>query len=58
MERFNTAMEALQADGSLLKYMASKPEISNKDWSGMVETVHEMAYSRVVGPYSNELEVR
>ena len=58
MERFNTAMENLQADGSLMRYVMSKPGVNIKDWSGIVETVHEMAYSRVVGPYSNELEVR
>lgn len=31
--------------------------LDRKTWSEIVETVHEQAYSRVVGPYSNELEV-
>lgn len=31
--------------------------LDRKTWSEIVETVHEQAYSRIVGPYSNELEV-
>ena len=27
------------------------------EWSRMVDLVHDQAYSRVVGPYSHELEV-
>ena len=57
MERFNAAVEDLQADGTLPRWVASRPPMLAREWSDVVETVHEMAYSRVVGPHSNELEV-
>lgn len=58
MERYNTAMEEIQSDGSLARFMAGKTGMSMKEWSGVVGRVHESAYSRVVGSYANELEVR
>lgn len=40
---------------SWLKEKSSR--IGQEEWSRIVEVVHDQAYSRVVGPYSNELEV-
>ena len=58
MARFNEAFEEIQNDGTLKKWMESKSQtLSKKEWSNVVEVVHEQAYSRVVGPYSNDLEV-
>jgi len=57
MERYNAAMDEIQADGSLAKWMAGKPSMKAEEWSRVVEMVHDMAYSRVIGPYSYELEV-
>ena len=57
MERFNEAMEAIIADGSLSKWMDSRPRLGKDEWSVLVDGVHDEAYSRVVGPYANELEV-
>ncbi|ORX34694.1 S-adenosyl-L-methionine-dependent methyltransferase [Kockovaella imperatae] len=56
MERFNTAMEAIIADGSVAKWMETRPRLRKEDWSALVDGVHDEAYSRVVGPYANELE--
>ncbi|KAK8845461.1 hypothetical protein IAR55_006174 [Kwoniella newhampshirensis] len=57
MERFNTAMEELQTDGSLKEWLRTKGRgMKSRDWSILVDAVHDQAYSRVVGPYSNELE--
>lgn len=58
MRRFNEAFEEIQNDGTLRKWMESKSRtLSRTEWSSVVEAVHEQAYSRVVGPYSNDLEV-
>lgn len=56
IERFNEAMREIQADGSMQKHLADQ-KVKARDWSGIVEKVNDMAYARVVGPYSNELEV-
>lgn len=32
-------------------------EVKAREWAKLVDTVHDQAYSRIVGPYSNELEV-
>ena len=58
MDRYNAAMEEVQSDGSLMQWMASRPAMKVKEWSRLVETVHDMAYARIVGPYANELAVR
>lgn len=58
MERFNNSMEEIQLDGSMEGWMTGKQRLKGKEWSALVEMVHDMAYSRVVGPYSHELEVR
>lgn len=57
MERFNNAMEEIQNDGTLIRWMDGRPGLSQREWSGLVDCVHDQAYSKVVGPYSNELEV-
>jgi H3 lysine-79-specific histone-lysine N-methyltransferase len=58
MERFNEALAEIQADGSMKRWLEEKSgTLESKAWSEVVETIHEQAYCRVVGPYSNELEV-
>lgn len=58
MNRFNEAMADIQADGSLRQHLEGKDASLSRDrWSEIVDVVHEQAYSRVVGPYSHELEV-
>jgi H3 lysine-79-specific histone-lysine N-methyltransferase len=57
MKRYNQAMADLQADGAMKSWLEQRGgTLSKQDWSKVVEVVHEQAYSRVVGPYSNELE--
>ncbi|WVW81966.1 hypothetical protein I302_103969 [Kwoniella bestiolae CBS 10118] len=55
MERFNSAMEELQCSGLMKSHMKVK-QMKKKEWSVLVDFVHDSAYSRVVGPYSHELE--
>lgn len=56
MERFNLAMEDIQKDGTMAKWLASRgPDITQRDWAKLVDVVHDQAYSRVVGSYSKEL---
>ena len=57
MERFNNAMKEIQTDGSMARYMDTRPGMKWIEWSRLVEVVHDQAYARIVGPYSNELEV-
>lgn len=58
MKRFNDTMADVQADGSLARHLEMmEGKLDREVWSGLVDVVHEQAYSRVVGPYSNELEV-
>jgi hypothetical protein len=57
MERFNEALAEIQKDGSMARYLRSRDGPRKDAWSGIVDFVHDQAYSRVVGPYSNELEV-
>lgn len=57
MERFNEALAEIQKDGSMARYLQSRDGPRKDAWSGIVDFVHDQAYSRVVGPYSNELEV-
>ncbi|WWC66703.1 uncharacterized protein I206_100607 [Kwoniella pini CBS 10737] len=54
MERFNVAMQDLQKEGSMKAHLKGK-RMKSRDWSGLVDFVHETAYSRVVGPYAHEL---
>ncbi|WVQ80383.1 hypothetical protein IAT38_002488 [Cryptococcus sp. DSM 104549] len=59
--RFNAALSEIQEDGSMAKWLEGEEVRKGKDmkvreWAGLVEHVHETAYSRVVGMYSNELE--
>ncbi|WVR03485.1 hypothetical protein IAU60_000476 [Kwoniella sp. DSM 27419] len=56
MDRFNAAMEDIQKDGSMVAWMKSRASPKAREWSTLVDFVHDQAYSRVVGPYSNELE--
>lgn len=58
MERFNVAMKEIQEDGSMAQWLESRGmEVTAREWAKLVDVVHDQAYSRVVGPYSNELEV-
>lgn len=62
IERYNAAMEALQASGEMSAWLEQRArqllsEEKVRGWDDIVERVNEMAYTRVVGPYSNELEV-
>jgi len=57
MDRYNTAMEEIQADVTLVRWMASRPSMKAKEWSGLVDAIHDNAYSRIVGRYSYELAV-
>lgn len=53
-------MEELQNDpsGALQNWLKEKSRTMRaREWSALVDVVHDQAYSRVVGPYSNELEV-
>ncbi|WVF66181.1 hypothetical protein IAT40_000921 [Kwoniella sp. CBS 6097] len=56
MKRFNRAMEEIQRDGSLKEWMKTRPGLKGREWASLVDFVHDQAYSRCVGPYSNELE--
>ncbi|WVQ93805.1 hypothetical protein IAU59_000883 [Kwoniella sp. CBS 9459] len=56
MKRYNEAMEEIQRDGSLKEWMKARPALEGRDWASLVDFVHDQAYSRCVGPYSNELE--
>jgi H3 lysine-79-specific histone-lysine N-methyltransferase len=58
MERFNTAMQDIQNDGSMAQWLEVRgKEVKAREWAKLVDVVHDQAYGRVVGPYSNELEV-
>jgi H3 lysine-79-specific histone-lysine N-methyltransferase len=58
MERFNLAMQDIQADGSLEAWLEKRGrEMRGREWARLVDVVHDQAYARVVGPYSHELEV-
>ena len=51
-------MADLQKSGDMERWLDQHAEeIGMEDWSALCERVNEMAYARVVGPYSNELEV-
>ncbi|WVQ62521.1 uncharacterized protein L199_000663 [Kwoniella botswanensis] len=54
MERFNNAMSELQQEGSMKVYSKGK-QMRKREWSQLVDFVHESAYSRVVGPYAYTL---
>nr|XP_018266838.1 uncharacterized protein I303_00816 [Kwoniella dejecticola CBS 10117]OBR88996.1 hypothetical protein I303_00816 [Kwoniella dejecticola CBS 10117] len=56
MDRYNSAMEDLQKEGAMKAYLKGK-KMKRREWSGLVDFVHETAYSRVVGPYAYELAV-
>ena len=58
MERFNSAMQDIQADGTLEKWLELRgKEMRGRECAKLVDVVHDQAYARVVGPYSHELEV-
>lgn len=58
MERFNIAMQEIQNDGSMAQWLeVREKEVKAREWAKLVDVVHDQAYSRIVGPYSNELEV-
>jgi H3 lysine-79-specific histone-lysine N-methyltransferase len=58
MERFNIAMQEIQNDGSMAQWLELRgKEVKAREWAKLVDIVHDQAYSRIVGPYSNELEV-
>lgn len=51
-------MEQLQESGEMEEWLKEhQKEVEGKEWSALCERVNEMAYARVVGPYSKELEV-
>lgn len=51
-------MADLQRSGEMREWLLEKSaEMGEVAWSQIVEIVHEQAYSRVVGPYSEQLEV-
>ncbi|BEJ17151.1 hypothetical protein CspHIS471_0605520 [Cutaneotrichosporon sp. HIS471] len=57
MQRFNVALADLQEDGTLAAWLTN-PEyrISRSEWSALINVVHDSAYNRVVGPFSDQLE--
>ncbi|WWC85945.1 uncharacterized protein L201_000815 [Kwoniella dendrophila CBS 6074] len=55
MERYNRAMQDLQQEGSMKSHLKGR-RMKTREWSQLVDFVHDSAYSRIVGPYSNELE--
>ena len=58
MDRFNSAMQDIQADVTLEKWLELRgKEMRGREWAKLVDVVHDQAYARVVGPYSHELEV-
>lgn len=58
MERFNIAMQEIQNDGSMAQWLQIRSkEVKAREWAKLVDIVHDQAYSRIIGPYSNELEV-
>lgn len=51
-------MADLQRSREMALWLKEKGgRLGEGEWSRIVEVVHDQAYSRVVGPYSNELEV-
>jgi hypothetical protein len=51
-------MAQLQDSGEMDKWLKEhQKDVGEKEWSALCERVNEMAYARVVGPYSKELEV-
>lgn len=59
--RFNDAVNSLREGGAIeahLSAMGWGGKMKMAEWEEMVDFVHDQAYSRVVGPYSNALEVR
>lgn len=51
-------MEDLQRSGVMKAWLELKRgKMGEGEWSSVVEIVHEQAYSRIVGPYSDQLEV-
>ena len=58
IERYNAAMLALQESGEMEAWMREHArDVGDAHWSALCERINEMAYARVVGPYSYELEV-
>jgi H3 lysine-79-specific histone-lysine N-methyltransferase len=55
IKRLNAALEDIQRDGSLATWLEQyRP--SRREWSELVDMVHDQAYSRVVAPFSDQLE--
>jgi H3 lysine-79-specific histone-lysine N-methyltransferase len=57
MERYNTAMEEIQLDGTLQKWMQSRSKLGWREWTGLCEVIGDQAYGRIVGPFAEQLAV-
>lgn len=57
IERMNAALAEIQQDGSMAAWIDS-PEyrICRQEWSDLVDICHDQAYSRVIAPFSDQLE--
>jgi H3 lysine-79-specific histone-lysine N-methyltransferase len=48
MERFNMAMQDIQSDGSMAKWLEVRGrEVKGREWGKLVDVVHDQAYARV-----------
>ncbi|WOO77194.1 Histone-lysine N-methyltransferase, H3 lysine-79 specific [Vanrija pseudolonga] len=57
VERLNSALDEIASDGTMAAWLSSPQyRMSRRDWSGFVEFVHDQSYSRVVAPFSDQLE--
>lgn len=57
VERLNAALAAIGQDGSMAAWLQSdESRMSKLEWSALVDFVNDQAYSRVVAPYSDQLE--
>jgi H3 lysine-79-specific histone-lysine N-methyltransferase len=58
--RFNEAVNRIREEGGFKRHLETTgwgARMKAADWEEMVDFVHDQAYSRVVGPFSNALEV-
>jgi len=57
IKRLNAALAEIHRDGTLAAWLKSPDyRISRREWSELVDVVHDQAYSRVVAPFSDLLE--
>lgn len=55
--RLNAALADIQQDGSMAAWLVSPDNrMSRHEWSGFVDFVNDQAYSRVIAPFSDQLE--